>query len=406
MKPHRLLTALVLAAGLLAGASAQSLRPEVGKPLQQASDLLRAGKAKEALAKVREADAVGGKTPAEQVMIDRMKGAAAQRAGDNATAAQAFEAVFASGKLSGAEQAQVAESIAFAYSQTKNWAKSSEWAQKAQQLGANSPQLRQLQTYLMAQSGDYSGMAKEAAAAVAATEAAGKRPSEEELLRLADAQQRTKNTAGQTATMEKLLAYYPKKEYWSDMLVRIQRKPGFSDRLALDVYRLQLATGNLTKTDDYMEMAQLALQAGNTAEAKKIVDKGFATNQLGTGPEAERHKRLRDLAAKQDAEAKAKWNADIAQAQADKDGTLMVQLGFAQVGAGQTDAGLALMEQGIAKDKLKRPDDAKLHLGIAQLMAGKKAKAQQTLRSVGGSDGTADLARLWVIQSNQGGVQQ
>ena len=105
MKPHRLLTALLLAAGLLAGASAQSVRPEVGKPLQQAGDLLRAGKAKEALAKVREADAVGGKTPAEQVMIDRMKGAAAQRAGDNAAAAQAFEAVFASGKLAGPEQA-------------------------------------------------------------------------------------------------------------------------------------------------------------------------------------------------------------------------------------------------------------------------------------------------------------
>ena len=83
----------------------------------------------------------------------------------------------------------------------------------------------------------------------------------------------------------------------------------------------------------------------------------------------------------------------------------MVQLGYAQVSAGQADAGLKLIEQGIAKDKLKRPDDAKLHLGIAQLLAGKKAKAQQTLRSVGGTDGTADLARLWIIQSNQGNQQ-
>jgi Tfp pilus assembly protein PilF len=126
---------------------------------------------------------------------------------------------------------------------------------------------------------------------------------------------------------------------------------------------------------------------------------------LGTGPEADRHKRLRDLALKQDAEAKAKWDADIVQANSDKDGNLMVQLGYAQVSAGQADAGLKLIEQGIAKDKLKRPEDAKLHLGIAQLLAGKKAKAQQTLRSVGGTDGTADLARLWIIQSNQGNQQ-
>jgi len=399
MKPLRLLTALLIAAGVMTSVHAQSVRPEVGKPLQQASELLRAGKAKEALAKAREADAVGGKTPAEQTMIDRMKGAAAQRAGDYAAAAQAFEAVFP--KLSGAEQAQVAESLAFTYSQTKNWPKTTEWANKAQQLGANSPQLKQLQTYLMAQNGDYAGVAKEASAAVAAAEQAGRRPSEDDLLRLADAYQRTKNTAGQASTFEKLLAYYPKKEYWNDMLVRVQRKSGFSDRLALDVYRLQLATGNLTKTNDFMEMTQLALQAGNTAEAKKVVDKGFATNALGTGAEAERHKRLRDLALKQDADAKAKWDADVVQANSDKDGNALVQLGFAQVSAGQADQGLALMEKGIAKGGLKRPDDAKLHLGIAQLMAGKKAKAQQTLRSVTGSDGTADIARLWIIQSNQ-----
>src|SRR5207247_1000420 len=83
----------------------------------------------------------------------------------------------------------------------------------------------------------------------------------------------------------------------------------------------------------------------------------------------------------------------IVQANSDKDGNLMVQLGYAQVSAGQADAGLKLIEQGIAKDKLKRPEDAKLHLGIAQLLAGKKAKAQQTSRQVGGTAGTADPHR-------------
>ena len=110
-KLHALAAAAVLV-GALGSAQAQTVRPEVGKPLQQASDLLKAGKAREALAKVREADAVGGKTAHEQFMIDRMRGSAAQRAGDNGTAIQAFEAVFNSGKLSGGEQAQIAESIA------------------------------------------------------------------------------------------------------------------------------------------------------------------------------------------------------------------------------------------------------------------------------------------------------
>ena len=42
-----------------------------------------AGKAKEALAKVREAESVGGITAAERNTIDGMKAAAAQRAGDD-----------------------------------------------------------------------------------------------------------------------------------------------------------------------------------------------------------------------------------------------------------------------------------------------------------------------------------
>ena len=55
MKTSHALAAVMLAV-TLATAQAQGVRPEVGKPLQQASELLRAGKAKEALAKVREAE--------------------------------------------------------------------------------------------------------------------------------------------------------------------------------------------------------------------------------------------------------------------------------------------------------------------------------------------------------------
>ena len=312
--PHWI--AALAACACVATTQAQSVRPEVGKPLQQAADLLKAGKAKDALAKAREADAASGKTPAEQMMIDRMKGAAAQRAGDNATAIQAFESLFNSGKLSGAEQAQMAEQIAYAYSQQKDWPRTNQWVQKAQAAGSTSAQLKQLQAYAQSQSGDYSAVAKEAQAAVAAAEQAGRKPDEGDLLRLADAQQRTGQTQARGATLDKLLAYYPKKEYWSILLGQLPRKSGFSDRFSLDLFRLRLATGNLTKTEDYMEMAQLALQAGYPAEGKAIVDKGFASGALGTGAEGERHKRLRDLAVKAEAESKAGIEKDAQEAAA------------------------------------------------------------------------------------------
>jgi tetratricopeptide (TPR) repeat protein len=378
----------------LGTAHAQGLRAEIGRPLQQAADYIKAGKGTEALAKVREAEAVPNRTPGEQLMLDRMKAAAAQRAGDMATAVQALEAVHP--RTSGAEAGQIAEQIASGYAQLKNVPKAAEWVTKAQQAGNNSATLKQMQSYLQGASGDYAAIAKDAAAAVTAAEQAGGRPSEADLLRLADAQQRTGQTAAQIGTLEKLLTLYPKKDYWNAYLSRLPRKPNFADRFGLDVMRLKLATGNLTRPEDFMEMAQLAMQVGLPAEGLQIVEKGLSARVLGVGPESDRHKRLRDLAVKKTAEAKAGIAAQAAEAAAQKTGDDLVRVGYAYVGLGEADKGIALIEQGIAKGGLKRPEDAKLRLGMAQLSRN-KGKALQTLRSVGGSDGSADIARLWVI---------
>ena len=147
-----------------------------------------------------------------------------------------------------------------------------------------------------------------------------------------------------------------------------------------------------------MEMAQLALQAGYPAEAQKHRRAAaLPAGALGTGAEAERHKRLRDLALEAGRRKQRRRSpARAAEAAAAKDGNALVQAGYVYVTMGEADKGIALIEQGIAKGGLKRPEDAKLRLGMAQLQSAKaKAKAQQTLRSVQGSDGSADIARLW-----------
>ena len=391
-----LATLIALTWGGLGFAQAQGVRAEVGKPLQQASELLKAGKAKEALAKVREADAVGGKSGAEQLTIDRMKAAAAQRAGDSATAISALESIY--GKASGAEQGQVAEQLASAYAQQRNNAKASEWINKAVAAGNTGGSVRQMQAYLQGASGDYSAIARDAGAAVSNAEQGGRRPDEGDLLRLADAQQRTGNNGGYVLTLEKLLSHYPKKDYWNAYLSRLPRKAGFGDRFALDVMRLRLASGTLSKTEDFMEMAQLSLQAGLPAEARRIADQGIKAGVLGSGPEAARHQRLRDLAVKQEGEAKATLANMASEAEAFKEGDGLVKVGYAYVSLGEVDKGIDLIQKGIAKGGLKRPEDAKLRLGMAQLQSGKnKAAAVQTLRSVKGTDGSAEIARLWTV---------
>ena len=406
MKTPRALTTLAklaalatLAAASLSWAQAQGMRAEVGKPLQQAGEYLRAGKAKEALAKVREAEAAGGITAAERQVIDGMKASAAQRAGDTATAIQALESL--AGRASGAQLGTYAEQLASAYAQQRTNAKATEWLNKAIAAGNTGGSVKQMQAYLQGASGDYAAIAKDASAAVSGAEQAGRRPEEADLLRLADAQQRTGNSAGYVATLEKLLTLYPKKDYWSAYLSRLPRKAGFADRFALDLMRLRLASGTLSKTEDYMELAQLSLQAALPAEARRVVDQGFKAGALGTGPEAARHQRLRDLAVKQEVEAKASLVNQATEAATFKEGDGLVKVGYAYVSLGEVDKGIDLIQQGVAKGNLKRPEDAKLRLGMAQLQSAKtKSAGVQTLRSVKGTDGVAEIARLWVILGN------
>jgi hypothetical protein len=223
------------------------------------------------------------------------------------------------------------------------------------------------------------------------------RPTEEELQIVANCNLKQKDNAGYVAAMEKLATYYPKKEYWTDLLNRVQKKPGFSDRLAIDVYRLKMATGNIATAADYMEFAQLSLQAGIPAEAKTIVDKGYAAKVLGVGAEADRQKRLKDLVDKSLAETKSTRAAAEAEAQSAKEGTDLVKIGANYVYEGNADKGIKMMEEGVKRGGLKRPEDAKLQLAEALIQAGHRGKAVNVLKDVKGTDGTADLARLWSL---------
>ena len=382
-------------AGTAYAQKAESVRPEVGKPLQAAQGLVKQRKGREALAEVAKAEAVPNRTPYENFLIQQMRGSAAAAAGDSDTAIKSFEAVLGSGRVSGKEALSMVQAIAVGYYQKKDFANSAKWTQRYFKEGGNDPSMRTvlLQSYYLGN--DCPAVNK----MLSAVDEGKTRPSEEELQILANCYLRQKDNSGYANTMEKLVVYYPKKEYWTDLLARVQKKSGFSDRLGVDVYRLRFATGNAGSVNDYMEMAQLAMQQGVPSEAKIYVDKGYAAGILGKGDQAERQGRLRDLVNKTvDTSLKARAQEEQ-EAQSAKDGNALVNLGLNYVYEGKADKGLPLIEAGIKKGGLKRPEDAKLRYGEALLHAGRKERAVQVLRDVKGTDGTADIARLWVLQA-------
>src|SRR3954468_6497036 len=142
MKTPRLLAALLLAAGLLQAPAAFAVSAAVAKPLKEASDLVRAGKSKEALAKL---NGVTGAGPDDTYMLARIRGAAYQSMHADGEAAQQYEAAFNTGKVPSSEAGRLSATLAGIYAGQHNNAKANQWIEKAKAAGYTGSDLRQIQ---------------------------------------------------------------------------------------------------------------------------------------------------------------------------------------------------------------------------------------------------------------------
>ena len=389
--------ALGLAVACVPAAEAAALRPEVGNPLKKAASLMNARNYTAAMAQVRLAGSARGLTPEESFVIEEMRGSIAQRSGDNATAAKVYADMLASGRVPASEQQKLLmaeSSIAF---NAKNYPAAIGWLQRAIKASPNDPALRSQLITAYYLNKDYANAGKLQAEQVAATVRAGRRPTEEQLQLLAACQREGGDTLGFGTTMVQLVTYYPKPDYWQNLIHSAQTRPGFASRLTLDIDRFQLTTGLLTKPDDLMEMVELALQVPVPGEAKAITDRAYSTGAFGTGAGAPRQQRLRDLVNKTYASELAALPGREADARSSHDGNLLAAIGEEYASYSQFAKGIPMMEAGIRKGGLRHPDDTRLHLGLAYMNGGQKARAVAVFRTVGGKEGAAEIARLWMM---------
>ncbi|WP_446902827.1 tetratricopeptide repeat protein [Burkholderia sp. YIM B11467] len=369
---------------------ADALRPDVAKPLAAAQELYRAHKYRDALGKIAQAAAVPNRTPYETYMVEEMRGAAAMAAGDSGTAAQAYETVLNSGRLSGEDEQRTTAALAGIYFQQKNYPLAIRTAQRYLKAGGTDPEMRTLLTQSYYLSNDCAPVVSQLKASTDAQANGGHAPDEGQLQMLATCAQKVKDGNAYRGALGLLVAYHPSPAYWDEMVTAIRGNPGYLSSLDLDIYRLRRATGSLATADAYMEMTQLALVAGQPAEGKQVIDQGFAAGVLGKDAQADREKRLQTLAAK-----RAQPGADAATPVAPLDA------GMNLVFAGHAQQGLPMMEQAIAKGGLEHPDAARLRLGEAYYVAGQKTRAVQVLRTVKGADGSGDLAKLWTAVASR-----
>ena len=374
-----------------------SVRPEMFKLLDPASfkELLAARNYAEAQGRIDQAGALPNPTPYETFVVNRMRMSLAASAGNSTMAMTALEAVIESGRLTPAEKNDYILALGNYQYNAKDYPTAIATFARYEKESGNSAKVRPylIRAYFL---GNEFEKAKQALLEdMQANEKAGTSPALVDVQMLANTGSRTGDKATYLIALEKLVQFYPSDDYWTDLLSRTQGKPGFSNHLQLDFYRLERMAVKTMSAEDYTDMGELALQAALPTEAKKTTDAGYAAGVLGNGADAPRHKKLRELANKGAADDAKDIAAGEASASRSKGGIGLVNLGYAYVTMEQFDKGIALIQQGIAKGGLNRPQDATLRLGEAYAMAGRKDEAIKTFATVKGNDGSGDLARYW-----------
>jgi len=396
---------VVVGAGLLAfsapavhaAAAKQTVSPKVGKPLAEAQALAQAKKFKEALAKVKEAQAIPKKTPYEDAVTNEMLAYVSLNLGDYAMAAKAYEETVTANAVPPEQMKARLEAIIKLNYQGKNYAKVQSFGQRYLKDIGPSAEISLLMAQAFYVQKDYTNAAKLTGSLIQSTQKAGGKPTED-LLRLQMSCQHNLGQRDQVmGTLEQLLTLYPAEGYWKDMLSYVQSQPGVNDRTNLEIYRLKLEVVGLD-AEEYVEMAELSMALGVPGDAQMILQKGFDGGLLGKTKDAQRESRLRVLAQTQAAEDQKSLPAADTESRSAATGEASTKLGEAYLSYNEYAKAAEAITRGISKGGLKTADEAQLHLGLALAKLKRNKEAAAAFNAVPASSKLNKVAKLWAIR--------
>ncbi len=398
-----LATGAVGTATVLVGPSrveaAQSVSPEVGRPLQEAQKLAGEKKFNEAIAKAKEAAAISKKSEYETYMVNEILGSLYLQTRQYSNAAGALETSLGTGQLSAEDATARVKLLGQIYYQEKNYGKAVEYGQRYLQSASNDIDTMVIvgqSYYLQKQYKPAGDMMKKV---VNNAKRSGK-VNETWLQLLMSIEYEQNNEAGVRDALEDLIRYHPKDRYWRDYLSLVEKDlRGSSTKTALDLLRFRLSSGAMQNAKDYTDMAELALQEGLPGDAKRALEHGKEAGVIGEGPQAGRHERLMTMAVEQAAPDKANLAAGESEAAAMPTGDADVRFGEAYWTYGEYDASVKAVQRGIDKG-VENMDEAQLRLGLAFLGAGDKSNANAAFKKISAGSPESKIAALWTLKGS------
>jgi tetratricopeptide (TPR) repeat protein len=409
----KVLVALALGAGLALGpaslpqgdAFAQDkpkVSKAVAKPLKAAQDAMTAKKYSEALAKLREVQTIPGRSPYDDYLLNEMLGYVFVRTNQFADAAKHLEAGFQSPHFDQSQTASRVNALAQVNYQLKNYDKAIEYGNRAIKGGFADDEMYTLvgQAYYI--KGDHKNTLRFMNNYVDAIEKRGGTPKEQSLELIMSSCIKLDDAECTTKALERLVSRYPKPVYWQNLMYSLFQATDNTDKQLLHIYRLASEVDVLKRSEDYTEMAQLAIEQGSPGEATRILEKGIQKNVFTEQRDKDRNSRLLESAKKQAAADQASIpkmakEAEAANASGDK----LVGLGIAYLSYQQYAKAVEAFNKGLAKGGVKFPDEANLFLGIAQLKNQNKADAIKAFKEVKTDKKLQRIASLWALHAQQ-----
>ncbi|MGB3622132.1 tetratricopeptide repeat protein [Ketobacter sp. MCCC 1A13808] len=227
--------------------------------------------------------------------------------------------------------------------------------------------------------------------AIAMEEKGGKRPKESWYLLLRALYFEQNNYKEGAKVLEKLVAYYPKKEYW----VQLSGVYGELKQETKQLSSLEIAyrQGLLNKESEWLTLAQLLIANDVPYKAAKVIERGV---KEGIIKEDKDNLKLLSYAWSTAQEAKKALPILAKAAETSQSGEIDIQLGSTYYQLDEWNKSVTYLRKGIKKGDVKRKDNAYMLLGMALFNLNQFEDAQYAFKEAAKSKDSKASATQWL----------
>ncbi|PLW69143.1 tetratricopeptide repeat protein [Pseudohalioglobus lutimaris] len=191
--------------------------------------------------------------------------------------------------------------------------------------------------------------------------------------------------------LEILLTHYPKKQYWvqvSHMYGEQKKEP--EQLAAMETAYVQ---GMLDKGTEQVTMAYLFLNGDVPYKAAKVMDKGLKD---GTIEDKSKNWEVAGSAWRQAQEVDKSIPAMEKAAAKSDTGELYARLGNIYLDGDENEKAISAINKGLSRGGVKRPDNARLVLGMAYFNTKQYDKAREAFKSAARDERSSKYAAQWI----------